>query len=175
MPKRPLYLDFVRQRRHRALLGPALLAAALLASAGLIVWFTMLTGAGTDTAARETALSRRGSTPQRDRPVALSAEEEKRLAAALRQLTTPWESLLAGVEKAASDDIAVLALEQDAAQGTLKLLAEARHPAAMLAYLRRIEGSGALRSATLETHKIDVQQPGQPVRFSISARYAPQP
>ncbi len=76
------------------------------------------------------------------------------------------------MEQAASEDVAVLALEQDATQSSLKLLAEARNPAAMLEYLRRIEAGGTLRAATLDTHKIDLQQPGQPVRFSITARYA---
>jgi Tfp pilus assembly protein PilN len=174
MTIRPLYLDFVRRRRHRDLLGPALLAAALLAGAALVAWFTVLDRAAESAARLESALSRRGAAAAL--PVArLSAEEEKRMAATLRQLTTPWEELLEGVEQAASDDVAVLALEQDAARSSLKLTAEARNPASMLAYLRRIEAARALRSATLETHKIELQQPGQPVRFSITARYAALP
>lgn len=170
---RPLYLDFARERRHRALLGPALLGAALLAGAALILWFAVLKGAAEDLARREAGLARRDTAAVRTLPATLSAEEEKKLAATLRQLTTPWEALLADVEEAASEDVAVLALEQDAAQSTLKLLAEARNPAAMVSYLRRLEAGKALRSPTLETHKIDVQQPGQPVRFNIAARYAP--
>lgn len=174
---RPLYLDFVRERRHRALLGPALLGAALLASAALVLWFVALNGIVENAARLETALSRRDPALQRAASAALNLgpEEEKRIAATLRQLTTPWEDLLASVEQAASEDIAVLALEQDAAQSSLKLLAEARSPAAMLEYLRRIEAGKTLRSATLETHTIDLQQPGRPVRFSITARYALKP
>jgi Tfp pilus assembly protein PilN len=169
---RPLYLDFVRERRHRALLGPALLAGALLAGVVLALWFAVLKGAAEDSARREASLTDRATAARRAAPALLNPEEEKRLAATLRQLVTPWEALLASVEQAASEDIAVLSLEQDAAQSSLKLLAEARHPAAMLEYLRRIKASGALRAATLDTHKIDLQQPGQPVRFGITARYA---
>lgn len=173
----PLHLDFVRQRRHRALLGPALLAGALLAGAALALWFASLNNAVENAARLETSQARRGTALQRPSPAALNLapEEEKRVAATLRQLTTPWEDLLAGVEQAASEDVAVLALEQDAAQSTLKLLAEARNAPAMLDYLRRIGASRTLRGATLETHKVDLQQPGQPVRFSITARYALQP
>jgi Tfp pilus assembly protein PilN len=170
---RPLYLDFVRARRHRALLGPVLLGVALLSGAVLLLWFAALKGAAEDSARREAAMARRDTAAQRAAPALLNPEEEKRIAAALRQLVTPWEALLASVEQAASEDVAVLALEQDAAQSSLKLLAEARNPAAMLEYLRRIEASKALRAATLDNHKIELQQPGQPVRFSITARYAP--
>jgi hypothetical protein len=173
---RPLYLDFARQRRHRALLGPVLLAAALLAGAALALWLAALNGAADSAANMEASVSRRD--PSLQRPVSaklnLAPEEEKRIGAALRQLTTPWEDLLASVEQAATADVAVLALEQDAAQSSLKLMAEARNPEAMLDYLRRISASRTLRGATLETHKVDLQQPGQPVRFSITARYAPQ-
>jgi hypothetical protein len=173
---RRLYLDFVRQRRHRALLGPALLAAALLAGAALALWLAALNGAADDAAKLQASLSRRDPSLQRAAAGALhlAPEEQKRIAAALRQLTTPWEDLLAGVEQAASGDIAVLALEQDPAQSSLKLLAEARNTEAMLEYLRRIAASRTLRGATLETHKVELQQPGQPVRFSITARYAAQ-
>ncbi len=168
----PLYLDFVRAQRHRALLGPVLLGAALLAGAVLLLWFAALKSAAERGADREAAMARRDMAAQRAAPALLNPEEEKRIAATLRQLVTPWEALLASVEQAASEDVAVLALEQDATQSSLKLLAEARNPAAMLEYLRRIEAGGTLRAATLDTHKIDLQQPGQPVRFSITARYA---
>jgi len=169
---KPLYLDFARERRHRNLLGPALLGTALLAGALLLAWFGALKSELEDAGHREAAFERRGAAVQRALPALLNAEEEKRLAATLRQLTTPWEALLAAVEEAASEDVAVLALEQDAAQSSLKLLAEARNPEAMLGYLRRLEASKALRSATLETHKIDAQQPGQPVRFNVISRYS---
>lgn len=173
MTPSPVHLDFVRDRRHQTLLGAALLGVAVAAGAALLVWFAALEAALEDAEQRSTADTRR-ALPAPMAAATLDTEEANKLVAGLRQLTAPWEDLLGAVESAATGDVAVLSLQQDAAQSSLKFVAEARNAPAMLEYLRRLGKDRRIASATIESHRIDQQQPEQPVRFSVTARYAAQ-
>lgn len=169
----PIYLDFVRDRRHRKLLGATLLVLAVAGCAALVAWLATLNAALQSVEQRSAAYTRRAM-PAAVATATLDAEEAKKLTAGLRQLTTPWEDLLGAVETAASGDIAVLSLQQEAAQASFKLTAEARDADAMFDYVRRLGAARRIQSATIDNHKIEHQQPGRPVRFTLSARYTVQ-
>lgn len=169
----PVYLDFVRDRRHRALLGTTFLGAALAAGAALLVWFTAL-GSALESTGQSAAAYARHVMPPLAVTANLEPEEAKKLMAGLHQLVTPWENLLGAVESAASSDVAVLSLQQDPAQNSLKIAAEARDVTAMLEYVRRLGVADRIESATIENHRIDLRQPERPVRFSVTARYSAQ-
>lgn len=171
----PIYLDFARDRRHRALLGATLLGAALALGVALSVWIAALDSALETAEQRIAAVQRRALGPRNAAVVTLDAEEERKLSSGLRQLTTPWGDLLGAAENAANPDVAVLSLQQEPAQNVLKLVGEARDTKAMLDYVQRVGEAKRIRSATLDNHKVVVDQPGRPLRFTVTARYAGQP
>jgi hypothetical protein len=173
--RHPIYLDFAHDRRHRALLGATLLGAALALGVALVVWLAALDSALESAEQRNAAVQRRALAARNVAVVTLDAEEERKLASGLRQLTTPWEDLLGAAENAANPDVAVLSLQQEPAQNAFKLVAEARDTNAMLDYVQRLGEAKRIRSATLENHKVVVDQPGRPLRFAVTARYAGQP
>lgn len=171
---RRVELDFVRRPRPSAA-GWALLAAGMLA-AGAALWAGHEAAAGA--AVHEAALRRIERTlPDAVRAPLSPAETRARDAtlADMRrvqaQLELPWGELFATLEALASPDIALLALTPDARKRQLRIAAEARDLAAMLAYHRRLEDSAALRDVALVNHEIAEQQPGRPVRFNLVAAW----
>lgn len=94
------------------------------------------------------------------------------LAAARRAVAQgrhPWEDLFATLEAADNKDVALLALAPEPGKGHLKIHAEARNLAAMLAYQRRLESGGALQHVVLQEHDIARESAEAPVRFHIIA------
>ena len=89
---------------------------------------------------------------------------------ALATSQRPWGDLFAALEKADNKDIALLAFTPDPARGQVKLYAEARNLAAMLAYHRRLEG-GALHQVALVEHDMAKESRDAPVRFHIVANW----
>ncbi|MBI4984021.1 MAG: PilN domain-containing protein [Rhodocyclales bacterium] len=57
----------------------------------------------------------------------------------------------------------------------MKIVAEARSFAAVLDYLRELQGQASLRDVMLQHHQVDAQDPEQPVRFSVTATWEEQP
>lgn len=88
---------------------------------------------------------------------------------AVAQSQPPWSELFATLEAADNKDVALLALAPEPGKGHLKIQAEARNLAAMLAYHRRLEEGGALRQVALQEHDIAKESKEAPVRFHIIA------
>ena len=119
----------------------------------------------------------------RPQPVKLSAREEtaRRKAAAAHhetiagaravseRLAVPWARLLTEVERADSPDVAVIALSPDPNKRLLRIDALARDLHAMLDYNARLSQSAMLSELALVTHERVVDDPDQPVRFSLTA------
>jgi hypothetical protein len=55
----------------------------------------------------------------------------------------------------------------------VRVLAEARTLAAALAYVQRLQNSGSLRNALLESHEIRTDEAERPVRVQITAAWQP--
>lgn len=91
----------------------------------------------------------------------------KVLAAAER----PWDSLFGTLEAADGEDMAVLSITPDNARGLVKVHAEARHLAAMLAYQQRLQAGAGLRQVTLLDHELVPGGAEGAVRFHISAHW----
>ncbi|MHC5349311.1 PilN domain-containing protein [Metapseudomonas furukawaii] len=112
------------------------------------------------------------------RQAPLSAADEKLRAASqveLRRITAqmnlPWDGLFATLEAQPRKDIALLALTPDARKGQLRITAEARDLAAMLAFHRELEASDALRDVSLLNHETQAEQAEQPIRFNLVATW----
>jgi hypothetical protein len=93
------------------------------------------------------------------------ADEMRNAEAVVRQLTVPWASLVQAIEQAALRDVALLQLQPDAENRSLKLTAEARHREAMFEYLRRLAAAPALSDVHLVSH----QNQQHAVQFSVQA------
>lgn len=89
----------------------------------------------------------------------------------LRRITLPWDELFAAVESAAPGEVALLTMEPDAELRVLKISGEAKHFAAMLDYIRLLEGRPMFHTVTLSNHQVQVADPQRPVRFSLVAAW----
>ncbi|MBS1191791.1 MAG: hypothetical protein H6R10_3583 [Rhodocyclaceae bacterium] len=90
---------------------------------------------------------------------------------AIAKARLPWDGLFAALESADNEDVAVLAVAPDGPRGLVKVHAESRNLAAMLAFQRRLEQGGGLRQVTLLEHDAAGDKGGAPVRFHISAAW----
>jgi Tfp pilus assembly protein PilN len=171
---RPLTLDF-RRRPRPAAMGWLLLAAGVLAS-------MLAVGVGQQIAAQTIAHDAARQRIERQLPAHARAARPRastrsddaalaRLRAVQAQLNLPWAELFATLEALAGADVALLSLSPDARKRQLRLSAEARDLAAMLAFHRRLEDSAALRDVSLVNHEVVEQTPGRPVRFQLLAAW----
>lgn len=90
----------------------------------------------------------------------------------IHQLNLPWDTLLAQLEEAKGDRIALLGVEPDANSSAIKVVGEAKDYAAMLDYVRSLSDQGVLKGVYLADHKMDEQNPDNPIRFTLEASWA---
>lgn len=102
-------------------------------------------------------------------PQAKQAERQSR--AVLRELTVPWQALLAIVEDYPGKDVALIGIDQNPVQNQIRITAEAKDLDGMVAYLKYLQDSALLGQAVLSAHLIENNVPGTPVRFQIAATW----
>lgn len=90
-------------------------------------------------------------------------------------LNTPWSRLLTSLGATARKDVALLGVEPSVAKRSVRLTAEARDDAEMLAYLAALQQDPRLSSVVLASHQVQAQAPGTPVRFQIQALWGDAP
>jgi hypothetical protein len=115
---------------------------------------------------------------KRHRPARLAPEDvaDERLVWRIRaELALPWDRLFGAIEACASPDVSLLTLTPAPARGELGLSGEARNMAAVLDFLRRLQGSGAFSNVYLRDHHVDAADPQQPVRFSVNLGWGKKP
>jgi hypothetical protein len=96
---------------------------------------------------------------------------EKQSQAILRELTVPWQDLLSIVENNPEPNVALIGIDQQPAQGQIRIVAEAKDADAMIAYLKYLQSSVLLREAVLNAHLVESNVPGTPIRFQIAAAW----
>lgn len=96
----------------------------------------------------------------------MKAQQEQQITKALN---LNWEQLFAALEVSQTNDISLLSLQPDPRRGLVMLNGEARNMAAVITYQRKLTAN--LHDVVLTTHEVQQQNPQQPVRFSISARW----
>lgn len=174
---RPVHLDYQSAYRPFPTLGVILLLAVLAVGAQMARqyeylsrvlegWEAMEARVGRLARQHDIRLGERGDpdAEQKAREVAKANE-------VLRRITLPWDELFAAVESAAPGEVALLTMEPDAEKRVLKLSGEAKHVAAMLDYVRLLEGRPMFRTVTLSNHQVQVTDPLRPVRFSLVAAW----
>lgn len=174
MTPRPLELDYVAAPRRPRWIGLCVLAIGLLAAGALLTRYRDL---HRDLAALEAAqgllnVERR---PARVLPKERLDEEARAIDAVMRQLTVPWAQMIEAVEAASTPDVALLQVQPEAQQRTLRLTAEAKSREAMLRYLRRLGGSRALSEVHVVSHQVQLDNPARPVQFAVQASFRSAP
>jgi Tfp pilus assembly protein PilN len=91
--------------------------------------------------------------------------------AAVLQLNLPWRELHDAVAAATPDSIALLALEPDAKKHSLRITAEAKGSAEMVAYVASLKQQDMFAAVALTRHEINDQDPNQPIRFQLDAEW----
>ncbi|WP_412526401.1 hypothetical protein [Burkholderia lata] len=169
---RPLDIDFCRRGARVRTGGMILLGVAVLlcVASGARLWHAY---AENDRVQESVEAARHRTLAQRHVAKALPtpAEKlaEKQSGAVLRELTVPWQTLFSIVEDYPDHDVALIGIDQNPAQGQIRITAEAKNPDAMIAYLKYLQTSVVLREAVLNGHLVETNVPGMPVRFQITA------
>jgi hypothetical protein len=175
-----LRMEFAPGVRARPRVGWYLLGVALtllafeLASIGLAFATRQQERAAFDAlVARRLASDRALSTPTKADPAYVArARLADRVA---KNLSLPWSDLLASLESAPQDSVALLAVEPSAAKKVFRLTAEARDAKAMLGYLDALRKDRRLDGVVLVSHQVQEKAPGRPIRFQLQAGWEPTP
>jgi len=89
----------------------------------------------------------------------------------VERLATPWEGLFGALEAAASDKVALLAVEPDAKAGKVTISGEGKDYLAALTYVLNLSRSEALSGVQMVRHEMKPEDPQKPVSFAISATW----
>ncbi len=175
-----LRFEFAPGARPGPRIGRYLLAASLvllvleLAPVGLA-----LATRQQDRVALEALAARRSSSDRRaspsDRPDPAYVARVKAANQVAKNLTMPWADLLAALESAPQQSVALMAVEPSSAKKVFRLTAEARDSKAMLAYVDALRQDHRLEGVVLVSHQLQVQAPGRPIRFQLQAGWEPAP
>ena len=120
-------------------------------------------------------LARAGATGRQDRASREAmAEEIRRVNQAATRLTIPWENLFKTVEGAADKSVALLSLQPNFQKRELKISGEADDFAAIMRYVERLEGGGALSDVRLVSHEVVARPGAAQLRFELTAAWKAQ-
>jgi hypothetical protein len=160
-----LELDFAARGRRSPWAGAVLFAVAV-AVAGDAAWSYV--HARRSLAQAETLLARaqpRASTR------AVPAEEIAVARETVQRLALPWPGLFGALESAASEDVALLAIEPDPRAGKVTISGDSKDYLAALTYVLNLSRSQALSGVALVRHEVKQNDPRHPVAFSVSASW----
>ena len=170
-----LTLDFKRDPFLRRSMGALLLLGG--ACAGIVV---ALAYAEADQALlqvrQQTAELRQESAPGAEQKSTMDvtqlAAEIKHANDIIRQLNLPWDKLFLALESTPNNQVALLGIQPDARKQLIHISGEAKNLETILDYLAQLRGQETLAQIALSSHEIKMQDPDQPVRFSLSAKWA---
>ena len=159
-----IQLDFVRRRPRSRWAGRVLLAVALGVAGDMAFTLAQL----------ERAVKANEAVVARAQPRKVAAVSNDELAMArdtVERLGLPWTKLFAALESAATDQVALLAIEPDTKSGTVKISGDSKDYLAALGYVLNLSQAEALSNVQLVRHEVKQNDPQRPVAFSISAAW----
>ena len=158
-------LDFIRRAPRSRWAGRVLLAVALGVAGDMAFTFAQLQ---TVVKSNEALVAR----AQPRKAVQTISNEELALARdTVERLGLPWTKLFAALEAAANDQVALLAIEPDTKNGTVKITGDSKDYLAALGYVLNLSQADALSNVQLVRHEVKQNDPQRPVAFSISAAW----
>jgi hypothetical protein len=159
-------LDFIRRAPRSRWAGRALLAVALGVAGDMAFTYVSVARAVQE---NEAIVAR--AQPKRPAAAPASADEVALARDTVERLALPWPKLFAALEAAASDQVALLAIEPDTKSGTVKISGDSKDYLAALAYVLNLSQADALSQVQLVRHEVKQNDPQRPVSFSISAAW----
>src|SRR5690349_23479829 len=155
-------LDFIRRAPRSRWAGRVLLAVSLGIAGDMVFSYTQLS---TAVKANEAVVAR-AAHPRK----AVQGVSNDELAAArdtVDRLGLPWPRLFAALEAAASDRVALLAIEPDTKSGTVKISGDSKDYLAALTYVLNLSQAEGLSSVQLVRHETRQGSVG----FTVSASW----
>jgi Tfp pilus assembly protein PilN len=169
-----LFLDF-RRAPPASPAGYAVLAVGLVA-AGLAVASHMELKREAAQFEAESVSAALAGERERPEPLPIRGRSEKEALDNAKQvvehLTVPWDRLFGALEAIQEKQVAVLSITPNVQKRQIRVYAEAKTLAAMLAYHRALEESAAFVEVALTEHEVQLQDPEKPVRFNILATWS---
>ena len=160
-----LHLDF-RHGRRAPWVGRVLLMAALVVCADMGVSYRALDQV---LQANELRLAKRAPA----RPAArVSTAEVTAVRETVQRLALPWDDLFLALESAASDSVALAAIEPDTAKGIVTISGDGKDYLAALSYVSNLSRSERLARVELVRHERKAADPNGPVTFAVSAAWS---
>ena len=95
--------------------------------------------------------------------------------AIIQELNLPWKELFAAFESYQKDDVAVLSIEPDSQKGLVRITAEAKSLDSMVTYYAYLQKTPLFREVELVSHQLQDQDPQQPIRFMLQAKWGVHP
>lgn len=158
--------------------GPTRLAGFIVLALA-VAWFlasiVQLAQTRQELAATESelqALGRRQPVAAAPKP-ALRTEQRRAWNQVVRQLNTPWGGLLAALEATTPDDVALVSIEPDARQGSVRIQAEAKALEVLLAYAQALKAVALFADVVPLKHETNEQDPNRPVRLTLNLQLRP--
>lgn len=171
---RTLDLDFRRQRPASPWAGWVLLAIALALMTDLGISYYAARRAVAQNEARLAKMGRPADGAGRAAAQSTGSSPEEFAVAreTIQRLSMPWDNLFGALESAATDQVALLAIEPDPKAGTVAISAEGKDYAAALNYVRELGRARTLTQVHLVKHELQESDPQRPVAFSVSASWS---
>ena len=161
-----LHLDFRRGRRAAPWVGRVLLTAAVVVCADMGVSYHALHQV---LQANELRLAKRAPA----RPAArVSTAEVAAVRETVQRLALPWDDLFLALESAASDSVALAAIEPDTAKGIVTISGDGKDYLAALSYVSNLSRTEGLERVQLVRHERKAAAPNGPVTFAVSAAWS---
>jgi Tfp pilus assembly protein PilN len=154
-----LELNFSATRRGSPWIGRVLLAlaACVALDAGLSYHWARKTLAASEVHQRTTGPRAPKTTPQE-----VAAVRET-----VQRLSLPWDQLFTALESAASDKVALAAIEPDPRSGTVTISGDGKDYLAALSYVLNLSRTEGLERVQLVRH----EQKNEGVSFAVSAAW----
>jgi Tfp pilus assembly protein PilN len=167
-PMQALRVDFCRRSGTPRWVAPALLAVALAFAGDVGFSFAKNLRLEKKNEAALASLEPRNmktAGARRASPEEIAAARET-----VQRLSTPWDKLFGALESAATDQVALLAIEPDPKAGTVTISGESKDYLSVLTYVLNLSHAEALSRVQLARHeqKKDAQKS---VGFSVSASW----
>lgn len=106
---------------------------------------------------------------------ALTAGQARSVDNLVDRLNLPWARLLDDLERFTPTSVALLQLEPDVGNGSLRLLVEAKAAEDVFRYLDVLKSAPSLRQLRVAKYETNVQDPARPARFLLQAELAREP
>lgn len=166
-PMRALRLDFCRGSSAPPWVVPLLLAIAVAFAGDVSYSFIKTRQSILKSEAALAKLDPRSFKPAKN----ASAEEIAVARDTVQRLSTPWEKLFGALESAASDQVALLAIQPDPRAGTVVISGDSKDYLAALTYVLNLSRTDALSHVQLARHELK-NDPQKAVAFSVSAEWS---